>query len=340
MSFMFTNDVRRRCVRHAVNLISRATKPSVTPLAIYNRTLTPTSAQNLLSTRVLFSTKTSAAASKSDSKPSAWDPFLDNIGKIFFGVIALIIASLVRSSMGTTNRARLLEELENSLVTVLDPLEIDDLRIANDELTPDIFRRVIDRSFASARNGTMTYSAFVIVVRDEMKKIGKGEEFTIQLGHLLDRVVFAALNFFDKEIEHNDKRVNLNVSSERELPVSFLLTVYSLALNCCVDERINILFDVLEREEKARIGGYLPGKSLPEDVVLNIIQYFQLSCQLPPQTQVMPIPDAKYPVQTYRRAGPKDMIEKYREGNGSSDTSGYNLEDFRKIICSPEVCAW
>jgi len=96
---MFTNHVRRRCIRHAANLISRATKPSVTPLAIYNRTSTPTSAQNLLSTRVLFSTKTSAAASKSVSKPSAWDPFLDNIGKIFFGVIALIIASLVRSSM-------------------------------------------------------------------------------------------------------------------------------------------------------------------------------------------------------------------------------------------------
>jgi len=96
---MFTNYVRRRCFRHAANLISRTTKPSVTPLAIYNRTLTPTSSQNLLLTRVLLSTKTSVAASKADSKPSAWDPFLDNIGKIFFGVIALIIASLVRSSM-------------------------------------------------------------------------------------------------------------------------------------------------------------------------------------------------------------------------------------------------
>ena len=80
------------------------------------------------STFRLLSSDASATSNTSAPKAkSVGDHFLDNIGKVFFMGIGLIIGALVRSSKGNSNRIHIREELENIKVTILDPVEIDEL---------------------------------------------------------------------------------------------------------------------------------------------------------------------------------------------------------------------
>ena len=93
-----------------------------------NQSTSPTVVRYLSSEASTASITNSAPVGPNPTKAkSAGDHFLDNIGKIFFMGIGLIIGALVRSSKGNSNRVHLREELENIQVTILDPIEIDEL---------------------------------------------------------------------------------------------------------------------------------------------------------------------------------------------------------------------
>ena len=256
----------------------------------------------------------------------------------------MIIATLVRSSKGSTNRSNLREELESPEVSAIDPVEIDELRIANDELTKDIYCRVAQRIYRSSNASTMTYGKFLYLVKDEMAKVGKGEEFTIQLGHILDRVVFSALKFSDitNALHVGVEGTKDNNSNDSvELPVPFFLTVYSLAMNASADDRIDALFDIMkhygEKYEERRNDDLIN-----EENVKKLVSYLQASCQLPPETQVVEKPDAKYPIQQYERASAENLLERAKENlwKDKEHSNTFSLEEVRDILCSPAVCAW
>lgn len=235
--------------------------------------------------------------------------FLDNLGKIFLGAIALLIGTLVRSSYGTKNKTKVREQLEEK--AVLDPLEIDDLRAANSELTPQVFRTIMEDVQETFPQGSASYPEFVTSVRKTMVRL-KGDAFTVELGHLMDRAVLAALHQQDKR---EDEPVSL----------VFLLAALSMSLRSSVDDRIAILFEAMQSKN---------GNVTFEDV-RDMVGYLQDTCQLVPDSQVVKAP-TQYPIpQQYKRGDPSELVQ--WEG---SDQDVMDLDSFAAIVKSKAVCAW
>jgi hypothetical protein len=246
---------------------------------------------------------------------STGNVFLDNLGTIFLSAIGLIIGSLVRSYYGTNNRNKIRDALEQA--APLDPLEIDDLRTANSELTVQVFRDIIkDVSERFPDHQSVTYEDFIAAVRRTMVGL-KGDNFTIELGHLMDRVVLGAL----KRHGH---------TSDEPQTLAFWLAVLSLALSTPAVERIQMLYEVLQE-----VGDHGHDETTVTVVdVQAMVGYLQDTCQLVPDTQVIAT-DQKYPVQQYICGAPKQLVK--WEG---SEEDPIDVDAFAEILRSKSVCAW
>jgi hypothetical protein len=242
--------------------------------------------------------------------------FLDNLGSIFLSSIGLIVASLVRSYYGTNNRNKIRDALEAA--APLDPLEIDDLRTANSELTVQVFRSIMkDVTERFPDHESVTYGDFIAAVRRTMVAM-KGDNFTIELGHLMDRVVLGAL----KRHGH---------TSDEPQTLTFWLTALSLALSTPAVERIQMLYEVLQ--EVGNIDA--ENKTVTVADVQAMVGYLQDTCQLVPDTQVIMVVERKYPVQQYACGAPKQLVN--WEG---SEEDPIDVDAFAEILRSKSVCAW
>lgn len=271
-----------------------------------------------LATRSLSDTATTTSASSSQTKDDSKDKkkkkdensniFLDNLGKIFLGAIGLLIASLTRSSYSGKNRTKLREELEQQ--AALDPMEIDDLRVANSELSPEVFRIIMQDLQDTFPQGSATYPEFVKCVRTTMMRL-KGDAFTIELGHLMDRAVLDAL--------HQQQR-----SETEPVPLVFLLAGLSLGLRSSVDDRIAILYETMQTKNP----------SVTYQDVKAMVGYLQDTSQLEPASQVVEAP-TKYPTQQFVRGTPDQLVQ----WKGSYEDP-MDLSAFSDILTSKAVCAW
>ena len=246
-------------------------------------------------------------ASKKEKKDDK-NIFFDNLGSIFLAGIGAVIAGLVRSYYGTANKNAVRDSVEDA--ASIDPIEIDDLRVANSELKLQVFRTILEQLVQDIPQKECTYEEFLTQVRRIMKSL-KGDMFTVQLGHLLDRVVLAALQKHGK-------------SSREPMPLAFWLTTLSLALNSSVPERIQVLYEVLENSA-----------TTPTTIkeVIEMVGYLQDTCQLVPDSQVVPT-SSKYPVQQYK-VGTAEELVKWED-----ETDLMDVDAFADILRSKSVCAW
>lgn len=286
---------------------------------------------------------------KSKKKEDNSNIFLDNLGKIFLSTIAAVLVMLLRSTKSNNARSALREDIETS--ALLDPLEIDDLRLANSDFTIDVWEKIaaeIQSEFRSRE--VVTYPEFLTVVMRVMKDL-KGEGFTIQFGHLVDRVVIAELERITNRGEdgsEEDQRMLL----QNELPLSFLFAALSLALHSTVTDRVRVLYgSMLESgldnnnntsvvdEESTTVSG---------EQVSQMIQHLQNTCQLVSEAQIVET-NSKVPYQTYRVGTGDDLTKRAREGFGGKKGSAgvtrekegpVSLEEFHAILKSRTVCAW
>jgi hypothetical protein len=281
---------------------------SVAPQSLLSRPFLYTFAVRCLSSSPTASIASSAEEAKVttlNKAPAKSNVFLDNLGVIFLSSIGLLIAYLVRSYMNTNTRNAIRDEIETQ--AALDPLEIDDLRFANAQLTPDVFRKLI----TEVADEEMTYPAFVNAVRRVMSNM-KGPAFTVELGHLIDRVIVTALQKHD--------RTTLDL-----MPVEFWWVALSLALNSSTPERIQILYQVLkERRDRVTL----------QDVT-RFVDYLQDTCQLVPDSQILPTPLQKYPLQQYECAAANELVD----WKGDKDDE-IDIDAFAAILKSKSVCAW
>ena len=306
--------------------------------------------QRLLSTTASATTNATEPTSNAKTKTKHADKpniFLDNLGTIFLSVIGLIIASLVRSYYGTANRNRLRDAIEEQ--AALDPVEIDDLRVANSELQVDVFRTIMQQVQHAFPTPTpllspspspqeITYEEFSQQVRRTMIGL-KGEAFTIELGHLIDRVVIAALQ------RHNK-------TTQDRMPLAFWFTVLSLALHSPVPERIQILYQVLQ--DQAAVTAESTINQVDGDStsttdssssnnnkvsirdVRQMVGYLQDTCQLVPDTQIVPT-EEKYPTQQYERGSPEQLVQWEQKQLADEEV---DIDAFASILRSRSVCAW
>lgn len=292
-----------------------------------------------------------------DKKDSSSNIFLDNLGKIFLSAIGLVLLMLLRSTKSNNSRSALREDIEST--ALLDPLEIDDLRVANSDFTIEVWERIVDeikREFAS-RGGTVTYPEFLSVVMKVMKEM-KGEGFTIQFGHLVDRVVIAELEKRRGEREGGDGGSESAGEGEQssllqnELPLAFLLAALSLALNSTIAERVRVLYEsMLLSDGEAGMASSVdeaPDVVVAGESVSQMIQHLQSTCQLVPEAQIVET-NSKVPYQTYRVGTGDELTRRAREGYGGKKGSAgvtrekegpVTLDEFYAVLKSRTVCAW
>jgi hypothetical protein len=255
----------------------------------------------------MFSEAPATTSAKKAKKDDA-NIFLDNLGKIFLASIAAIVGALIRSSYNTSNRNAVRDILEDA--AALDPVEIDELRIANSELTTEVFRTIAKDVRERFPHGNCSYVEFIKAVRRTMIQL-KGEAFTIELGHQIDRVV--------AEILLKNKKTD-----EEELPLSLWLVTITLALNSSVADRLRILYEVLEAEDKPVRFHQIP----------ILVGYLQDTCQLPPDTQPVPT-ETSFPTQQWEKGTPEQLVP--WEGTGDDII---DLDGCAAILRSKSVCAW
>lgn len=306
------------------------------------------------------SSQTTGEKGSKESKTTS-DFFFDNLGKMFLALMASAILALIRSSMATTNQTNARIEVEET--AAIDPLEIDDLRAANSpDFNAELFRCVMETVRQTFPSGRATYEDFASVVRNEIKKI-KGESFSIQLGHFLDRV---AISLLESDVLKHKANINqggfvTDVKTEeislikeetnendKHLPIDLLFTLLSLCLSDTVDNRIGIMFhSLLQNIQDSDVDTFLNENDvtkkrgfLSESEIVDMIGYLQLTCQLPPSPQIL-LTEVKYPVQTYARGTPTQlMANAKKELNIGGEDYKYSKDDFESILKSSHVCAW
>jgi len=291
----------------------------------------------------LLSRKLTTTTSAKKSEKTAGDFFLDNLGTLFLSAIGCLILTLVRSSQGTSNKNELRKQVEST--SALDPFEIDDLRVANSQFTPSIFKTIHQKlkdTYGWNSSDKINYKDFVSAVIQIMRTM-KGDAFTIELGHLTDRVVSSIAE---------DKDAHWAVDEEGKMVFGLLLAVLSLAINGSTRERVELLFDILKEDSSWVDGGgeiSSTSKCVKEDAIITMVGYLQKSCQLTPDAQIVES-SAKYPVQEYKVASPFEMVLIGKElkkdvlsdlALGNNDEKGeWSCDDFHHLLRSRSVCAW
>ena len=182
----------------------------------------------------------------------------------------------------------------------------------------------------------MSYTEFVTRVITVMNSL-KGEGFTIQLGHYLDRVVLRTIqnahhkpNTPTPTIKDDDVGASVPLiqpddttnNDEPLLDLPFLFTLLSLALNTSttVRDRIELLFEVMHQihthgsdttttTTTTTTPTYSSSttKVVTTQQVRDMIGYLQSTSQLVTDTQIIETP-TKYPFQTYRQGTPDELL--------------------------------
>ncbi|KAL7534152.1 hypothetical protein ACHAXR_005664 [Thalassiosira sp. AJA248-18] len=305
--------------------ISPAESPkffSAASAAATNSTTTDTSSNSSSSSK---DDKSKEQSKDDKSKKDDSNIFLDNLGKIFLSSIALVLVMLLRSTKSNNSKSALREDIEST--ALLDPLEIDDLRMANSDFTVEVWEKIVEeikRDFSPSRD-TVTYPEFLTVVVRVMREM-KGEGFTVQIGHLVDRVVIAELERLGEEEEGGENAL------QRPLPLAFLLAALSLALSSNMDSE-------MDASSESTVSG---------EQVSQMVQHLQNTCQLVPEAQIVET-NSKVPYQTYRVGTGDELTRRAREGHGGKKGSEgvtkekegpVTLEEFHAILKSRAVCAW
>lgn len=294
--------------------------------------------------RLLSSTP---AATPKEGKKEVSDIFFDNVGTLFLATIALIIGALVRSSYSSSNRVAAREILEKK--TELDPSEIHDLRLANG---PDFNKQVMDtiiHHFLTQNGGDnitsqkMTYTSFVSHVLRVMRN-NYDPRFTIQLGHLLDRL---ALKIVQQRQKDSSAAATDNEDDDK-LDLDLLLTILSLAMHSTVQERVDILFQIMTSSSSHQQINNNDAKDefASETNMMRMIDHLQKTCQLVSDAQILETKGDKYPTQKYHVATSDEMIALAKESQKDKisqqalEQQQWDCHDFHILLRSKAVCPW
>jgi len=308
-------------------------------------------------------TTTTAAATavvKKETK-TIGDHFLDHLGTVFLSSMALVILALIRSSFGTSGKTKLKSRLETE--AALDPFEIQDLRLANaPDFTMEVYQTICQQLLLQCGgvDTTISYRDFTSRVKSILQTHSGTDSFTIQLGHLMDRVVFTALGTSDDD--------DSTTKNDYVATIPFFLVVLSLALHGSVKERIHALYHVmvLTEQQQQQSNGFNDTNDfstttndntdsfstsddknkevevVSEEQIHNMISHLQSSCQLVPEGQVI-ASDTKYPIQLYQTATPQQLLTLAKvslEFPPETPKQQWTCGDFHHLLRSQHVCAW
>jgi hypothetical protein len=245
--------------------------------------------------------------------------------------------------------------------SALDPLEMEDLRLVNSEFTAPAFRFVMrhimsqcssevsrgDEQQQYSSNCNLTYEEFIQATRQALALYIEQEQKqavmapTIEFGHVLDRVVLDVLH-------HRQQR------SDEPQPLLWWGVVLSMAVHAPVPDRIQLLYELLAHTSSSSSSSDMiaamdndssdnnnnnssqdsPFAPITVHQVRELVGYLQDTCQLVPETQIVPT-NQQYPTQQYARGKPIDLVHWEGEPHETVD-----VDALAAILRSKAVCVW
>jgi hypothetical protein len=263
------------------------------------------------------------------------------MGTIFLTVIGGIVAWLVRSYLNSQERTAVRHRLEAT--SAADPLELDDVRVANSDLVQlnvETFQQVMELVQSRLETTSeeacyrMTYPQFVSAVRTALLTIHTKEQpsftdtsasevaVTVQLGHILDRIALSML--WKQEPPPQQHALDTNrLLNTVSLPLAQWWTLVSLAMDVMPRQRIPILLQAVVQSssmggtetDEYSLEATTTAKRTNDDVVLTyeqvveLVSYLQASCQLAPDAQIVADPLRQYPLQRYTIGTPHQLVD-------------------------------
>jgi len=213
--------------------------------------------------------------------------------------------------------------------TVLDPVEIEEMRSCNTEFTPILFSSLVAAAYSAFPSKLLTYPAFLSFTRTHLITSTADVTATIQLGHYLDRVMLSQPNYSDST----------------PYSLGFLFTILSLALYSSVAERQELLYTVLQHEANLQ-----PTAPLPATTMEDFLQMLKDGCQLPPEVAAIECGDP-YPFQNFKVVTGGELLNRLRDEQDTDKVAQsaalygncgeeVGMEVFRNVLKAKLVCAW
>jgi hypothetical protein len=167
---------------------------------------------------------------------------------------------------------------------------------------------------------------------------------TVELGHLLDRVVLVALT---NSPHYPSPAISGEEGGEVVLPLSFFWTLLSLALHELPEHRIQFLFDALRDETNLMDEAMKPVVTRKQ--VERLVEHLQQTSQLVAETQIVDT-EVKYPIPESRVGTAAELVSYALEGDEEDSPSSNDLannpdlkftaRDLGAVLQSYSVCAW
>lgn len=201
-------------------------------------------------------------------------------GKVALGALGIAIALIYSWYKGGVNRNNLEDELSEK--AIIEPYEIQELRLSNGFISGQDFDDIVRSCYATCSPAGMSYREFIQFVKKHQQQQqqasvggmngGGRSGFTIQSCHLLDRVVAgyvlrSASNVsmegdtsegFSSSVGTDSSAASPATTSfaDVSLPRGALLTALNMTVNANFVERVDELFDIAHLEASANTGGF------------------------------------------------------------------------------------
>ena len=167
---------------------------------------------------------------REEATPDETTDFLSkHAGKIGLGVFSGIAWFIYRWFQGGKNKRLVEESLSNE--SPLHPYESNDLRVKNN-ISPDQYKSFANDCISHFSCGTASYKDFLLYLRQVTN-------VDIVDGYVLDRL---ALFYIQKHLQ----MPHASLSDDIQLPLSFLLVLFSNVLAAPPEERTECLFELCQ----------------------------------------------------------------------------------------------
>lgn len=260
------------------------------------------------------------------------------IAIVGFSITAYLVYSFFKGGQLRTE-----EEEKVIVASMVEPNEINELRLMNNQLDPILFEKMIIDSFhhfqilqrqKQSNLGTedndinISYDSFIQYATHYLHS-------QIKHGHILDRIVLslpdAILSSQPKNSNEsyysdsgssssNDShKVPTLLLSDVSLPLHLQLVLLSAALPAPALERAHQLFTIaaclqalqLAKQREQAVAGAVEIEEIPWSIAEILLQDLITTSQLPTEKEVCET-GIKYPWRTYRRKTPTDMVNSFK----------------------------
>jgi len=295
--------------------------------------------------------------SKSDNDESWLSKHSSKVGFIALTISITLIYRYFKSITMKTDQEKVIADDE-----AIEPYEYNDLH-RNNRISLALYNDIIKAILYKYSNRMISYNDFITFVTNHINDHANGNSNSngnginrLQSGHLLDRIL---LKYMKNNNNNNDNDDNDDKSDKSDnmfevpLDVDFLLVMLSMTVQGSAEDKIKSLYTIINTNTSNDINASSSNDSndsnssssndsssndseISKEKLEVLLKHLVDSCQIPSEKQVIET-GVSYPLVTYRKKTPKEMIKSYCDVH-KYDKATFNLQEIENLLLSGSIC--